>query len=233
MNAIVTGAGKGIGRAIAMKLASMGYNLWVGSRTESELQTLATEIKQQFPAREVYYSVFDASLKESCIAFVNDCLQTLDRVDILVNNAGSYIPGDLALEEDNRLEQLLQVNLLSAYHITRALLPAMKKQQQGLIVNMSSVAGMKPYEHGGSYSISKFALTGFSKNLREELKTFGIKVTTIYPGATFTNSWQGSGIEPSRIMQAEDIALVVGMLVQLSPQAVVEEIVLRPLLGDI
>jgi NADP-dependent 3-hydroxy acid dehydrogenase YdfG len=106
-------------------------------------------------------------------------------------------------------------------------------QKRGHIFNMSSVAALKAYPMGGSYSISKYALEGFSKNLRAEMMPYGIKVTTINPGATMSDSWKGSGISPERIMEADDIAAVIWNAYQLSPQAVVEEIVLRPLLGDL
>jgi short-subunit dehydrogenase len=103
----------------------------------------------------------------------------------------------------------------------------------GHIFNICSIASLHAYPQGGSYSISKYALEGFSKNLREELKDKGIKVTGVYPGATYTNSWAGSGVAPSRIMEAEDIAKMIFAATQLSPQAVVEDIVMRPLLGDL
>jgi len=130
------------------------------------------------------------------------------------------------------------VNLYSAYHLTRTLLPKMMHQQntsgsRGHIFNICSIASLKSYKNGGSYSISKFALAGFSKNLREEMKPYGIKVTAVYPGAVYTDSWAGSGIDPKRIMEASDIAEMIYASAQLSPQATVEDIVLRPQLGDL
>ena len=98
---------------------------------------------------------------------------------------------------------------------------------------MSSIAGLKAYPGGGSYSISKFALRGFSVNLREELKPYNIKVTTVFPGATYTDSWAASGIDKKRFMEAEDVAKMVYAASQLSPQACVEDIILRPQPGDI
>jgi short-subunit dehydrogenase len=109
----------------------------------------------------------------------------------------------------------------------------MIKVGKGHIFNICSIAALKAYPQGGSYSISKFALDGFSKNLREELKNTGIKVTGVYPGATYTNSWAESGVTPTRIMEAQDIATMIYSATQLSPQAVVEDIVMRPLLGDL
>ena len=131
------------------------------------------------------------------------------------------------------LEAQLNANLLSAYHLTRDLLPSMMKAKQGHIFNICSIASLQAYPHGGSYSISKYALLGFSKNLRLELKDKGIKVTAVCPGATYTNSWKGSGVPEDRIMEADDIAKMIYAATQLSPQAVVEDIVLRPQLGDL
>lgn len=109
----------------------------------------------------------------------------------------------------------------------------MIKQKSGHIFNMCSIASLQAYNNGGAYSISKYALAGFSRNLREEMKPHGIKVTAIYPGAAYTDSWAGSGVDPKRIMEAKDIATMVYAAAQLSPQACVEDIILRPQLGDL
>jgi short-subunit dehydrogenase len=154
-------------------------------------------------------------------------------VDILVNNAGSFIPGSVHNEPDNALEEMMNVNLYSAYHLTRVLLPSMIAQKKGHIFNMCSIASLQAYKNGGAYSISKFALLGFSKNLREEMKPHGIRVTAVIPGAAYTDSWKGSGVEPRRIMQAGDVAAMVYAASQLSPQACVEDIILRPQEGDL
>jgi len=131
------------------------------------------------------------------------------------------------------LETMMQTNLYSAYHLTRAILPLMLPFRKGHIFNMCSVASVLAYPNGGAYSISKFALLGFSKVLREEMKDKGIKVTSILPGATWSNSWAGVDIPESRLMQAEDIAKTVLGAYHLSDSAVVEEIILRPQLGDL
>jgi short-subunit dehydrogenase len=125
------------------------------------------------------------------------------------------------------------VNLFSAYHVTRSVINQMIAQKSGHIFNMCSIASLKAYPNGGAYSISKYALAGFSTNLREEMKPHGIKVTAVYPGAAYTDSWVGSGVDPKRIMEAQDIALMVYTATHLSPQACVEEIILRPQLGDL
>jgi len=152
---------------------------------------------------------------------------------ILINNAGFFLPGNLMEEEQGILESQIEANVYSAYHTSRAIVPAMIKKGSGHIFNICSIASLKAYTQGGSYGISKYALDGFSKNLREELKDKGIKVTGVYPGATYTNSWVGSGVEPSRIMESNDIAKMILAATQLSPRAVVEDIVMRPQLGDL
>jgi short-subunit dehydrogenase len=156
-----------------------------------------------------------------------------DRVDILVNNAGIFIPGNVHDEEEGLLEKVMQVNLFAPYHLTRLLLPAMIRYKSGHIFNIASIAALQAYPGGGSYGISKFALDGFSKNLRHEMKQHGIKVTVVYPGATYTDSWKSSGISADRFMKVEDISKLIYTTSQLSPQACVEEILVRPQLGDL
>ena len=151
----------------------------------------------------------------------------------LVNNAGVFLPGLISEEDDGLLEQQIETNLNRAYYLTRALLPLMLPQQRGDIFNMCSIASKIAYPNGGSYSISKFALLGFSKVLREELKDKGIRVSAILPGATWSNSWAGVDLPEERLMQANAIAIAVWSAYQMSPSAVVEEIVLRPQLGDL
>ena len=158
--------------------------------------------------------------------------------DILVNNAGNFVGGNVYNEPAGSLEEMINTNLYSAYHLTRSLLPAMMNDRPpGItarhIFNICSIASLNAYPNGGAYSISKFALAGFSKNLRDELKPHGIKVTAVYPGAVMTDSWRGFDNSQGRIMEAHDIAAMILAASKLSPQAVVEDIILRPQLGDL
>jgi short-subunit dehydrogenase len=186
-------------------------------------------------ANKIQLSSFNVDVEktEEVKAFASQILKATDRIDILINNAGIYVPGSIYNEPEGQLEKMLSVNLISAYHLTRSLVPSMMKRKAGHIFNISSIAALKAYSNGGSYSISKWAMEGFSKNLREELMPFGIKVTTVHPGATMTSSWDGSGINPERIMETSDIAKMIIAASKLSPQACVEDIVIRPLLGDL
>lgn len=234
MNIIITGASKGLGKAIAEKYASdKKHNIYLCARNESALQQLANELQTNFPGTRVYTFVCDMSDKTEVFAFAKWLLDQHISIDILVNNAGQFIPGSVHNEPEGALEKMIEVNLYSAYYLTRALLPVMMKAKSGHIFNMCSIASLKAYDNGGAYSISKFALAGFSKNLREELKTHNIKVTAVYPGAAYTDSWSGSGVNPLRIMEANDVAEMIYASAKLSIQACVEEIVLRPQLGDL
>jgi len=233
MITVITGASKGIGRAIAERFIREGSHLAICSRHEEELLQTKNELQALNPDACIMSMVCDLSIQEAAQAFGEAVLNTFSTVDVLVNNAGRFLPGELSTESEGTLEAMIATNLYSAYHLTRTLLPAMIARRSGHIFNMSSVAGLQAYPQGGSYSISKFALEGFSKNLREELKELSIKVTTVQPGATLSDSWKGSGVDENRIMQADDIAQMIWAATQLSPQAVVEEILLRPQLGDL
>lgn len=230
--AIVTGASKGIGKAVAAGFAGAGYQIIICSRNEANLQEAAAAIKQLHPLADIKTFATDFSNMDSVRSFGNWCLQQ-GTPEVLVNNAGIYLPGNLGDEAAGNMENTMNINFFSAYHLTRQLLPAMKAAGKGHVFNMSSIAGLSAYEGGGSYSVSKFALTGFSKNLRHELKNTGIKVTTVFPGAVMTDSWKGFDNSNSRIMEPEDIAAMVLAAAKLSPQATVEEIVIRPQLGDL
>ncbi len=227
MNVIITGASRGIGKAITEKFHREGHSIIVCSRSEEKLK----ELKDAMPSIHTFSC--DVSVKKEIEQFGQYVLKTFDAVDVLINNAGVFYPGKILEETEGCLEKMINTNLYSAYHLTRILAPKMIAQQSGYIFNMCSVASLKAYDQGGSYSISKFALLGFSKTLREELKEHQIKVTSILPGATLTDSWAGSNLPENRFSKAEDIAMLVYTITQLSPFSVVEDIVIRPQLGDI
>jgi short-subunit dehydrogenase len=232
MNIVITGASKGIGYAIATIFAKHGHHLLLTSKTEHALVAAVGQLRAAFPSVQIEHFVADLSKQAEVINFSNWCLAKTTP-HILVNNAGYFVPGKLQDEADGQLQDQLNTNLFSAYHLTRALLPSMLAQKAGHIFNICSIASLDAYENGGAYSISKFALLGFSKNLRLELKDSGIKVTAVCPGAVYTHSWSGSGVDPKRIMEANDIAKMIYTSTQLSTQAVVEDIVMRPQLGDL
>ena len=232
MDVIITGASRELGKAIAEIFAATGYNLYLTAMHEGRLYKAMEELMNKYSSIIIKARPFDLSKKKQAQELGKWCLQN-SSPDILVNNAGSFAGANVHDEEDGALEQMIETNLYSAYHLTRIIVPEMIKKKNGHIFNISSIAGLKAYPGGGSYSISKFALRGFSVNLREELKQYNIKVTTVFPGASYTDSWSSSGIDKKRFMEADDIAKMVFTASQLSPQACVEDIVLRPQMGDI
>jgi short-subunit dehydrogenase len=233
MNAIITGASRGIGEATARIFALHGFDLYLTSQNEEKLLTTIAELKRDFPNVSVDGKAFDLGNKQHAQMFGEWINNNAATVDVLVNNAGNFIQGNVSDEEDGVLEQMVQVNLYSAYHVTRTVLPKMMRTGSGHIFTLCSIASLAAYPNGGSYSISKFALLGFTKNLRKELQPHGIKVTAVIPGAVYTDSWKNSGLPENRFMEAEDIAKAIYHTTLLSPQAAVEEIVIRPQLGDL
>ncbi|MFV0606205.1 MAG: SDR family oxidoreductase [Niabella sp.] len=232
MNVVITGASRGIGFAIAEIFAQNGHHLFLTSQNDFNLYKAVETLQTQYGQGNINAKAFDLSVKENTTAFAEWCLQKATP-DVLVNNTGIFEPGNIIDEADNVLEKQMAVNLYSAYHLTRQLLPAMIQQGSGHIFNMCSIAALKAYPNGGSYSISKFALYGFSQNLRQELLPKGIKVTAVMPGAVLTDSWGGFDNSNQRIMEPGDIAKMIYASSQLSLAACVEDIVIRPQQGDL
>jgi short-subunit dehydrogenase len=230
---VVTGGTKGIGRAIVEHFANEGFHIFTCSRKPDNVEELVKHIHNSYPNAQISAITADLSVKtevQRFVAFVNSQVQ---RVEVLVNNTGVFLPGQIHNEADGVLESQIETNLYSAYHLTRGLLGTMLPFQKGHIFTICSTASITPYVNGGSYCISKFALYGMTKVLREEMKPKGIRVTAILPGATLTDSWAGVDLPPERFMKPEDVALAVWGAYQMSEQTVVEEILVRPQLGDI
>ncbi len=234
MNVLITGASRGIGKALAVKFATIGNNrVFLCARNAAALNEVREELANTTLKANVEVFAGDVTSFEEVTDLFNWTKEHTPLIDVLINNAGEFLPGSIHNEEEGLLEKMIESNLYSAYRVTRAFLPMFMEARAGHIFNMCSIASLQAYANGGSYSISKFALAGLSKNLREELKPYNIKVTTVYPGAVYTDSWAGSDIEPERIMDVNDIAEMIYAASFLSPQACVEEIILRPQLGDL
>ncbi|NOT36290.1 MAG: SDR family oxidoreductase [Saprospiraceae bacterium] len=233
MYALVTGSSKGIGFAIARKFVQNGIHLILNSRNIIELESVRAELLGINPSVKILCCEADLSKKRGIETLSEFIYKECKELDILVNNAGVYLPGNIIHSEEGLLEKLMNANLYSAFYLTNSLLPKLRKSQAASIFNICSIAGLDPYKGGSLYCISKFAMNGFSRCLRQELLNDSIKVTTVYPGATWSDSWKGATIPDSRIMQAEDVAEAIISCVRMSPAAVVEEIIMRPQLGDL
>ena len=230
----MTGGSQGIGRALVARFLAAGYAVATCARSAAALAQLHTELAPPAPAT-LHTLHVDLSQWADCQRFAEFVLGLNLPLAALINNAGGFLPGHLQDEpaDGSRLREMLAANLLSAYDVTQALLPAFAAQRTGHIFTICSTASLMAYPNGGSYGIAKFALLGLTKTLREELKTQGIRVTAVLPGATLTRSWDGVGEPPKRFIRCEDVAEAVFSAFSLSPQAVVEEIVIRPQLGDL
>ncbi len=229
---IITGANRGIGKAIAVAFAEKGHELVLCARNIGLLEQVKAEIGQNTGNKKIHVFSVDLCDKDAVKQFASDCLR-IGHPDILVNNAGVYLPGNCIDEPEGAMEYMMNINFFSAYQLSRNLIPAMKSKGAGHIFNICSVASLKPYDGGGCYSVSKFALNGLNQNLRHELRPYGIKVTGVFPGAVMTDSWSGFDNSNGRIMEAADIASMIYASSILSPQAVVEDIIIRPQLGDL
>jgi len=232
MNVIITGGSKGLGKAMAEKFAAAGDDLFLCARNEKTLQETQSFLISSFPQSSIHIKKTDLAYATELNEFADWCL-SFGRPSVLINNAGNFLQGNTYDEAEGNMEEMMQQNFFSAYHLTRKLLPAMISEGTGHIFNMCSVASLKAYKGGGSYSVSKYALLGFTHNLREELRSKNIKVTAIMPGAVYTDSWKQSGLEENRFMKDKDIAEMVFCASRLSSTACVEEIIMRPQPGDI
>ncbi len=231
--AVITGATKGIGYAICEAMASQGIHLFINSRNIDDLEKMRSEFQIKYPDVKIEISRTDMSIKAEVIDFGKAVNEKLPWVDILVNNVAMYVSGEIVDEEDGLIEKMIDTNLYSAYHLTRCLLPKMIANKKGHIFNICSIASQTAYPKGGSYTISKFALLGFTKVLRQDVKDKGIKVTAILPGGTWSNTWEGVELPKSRLLQASDVAESLMSALRMSKSAVVEEIIVRPQLGDL
>lgn len=233
MNAIVTGATKGIGRAVVKHLAANNYNVVLCARNEKELDALLDELRETYPKLSFYGMKADMEYMTEVKEFADFSLKRLGSVDVLVNNAGLFIPSDLLQEEESSLERQMKVNVYAPHYLSKFIAERMKMKSAGHIFNICSIASINPVISAGSYSISKAALLSLTKILREALMSFGIKVTAILPGATLTDSWSGTTLPSERFVSSDDIASCIINCLQMSAGANVDEVIIRPLKGEI
>lgn len=232
MKVVITGGSKGMGKAMAMKFVSEGHQVVLTARTAATLNAAREEVLKSFPLASVTVFAGDMSKPADAEKFAAFSMES-GVPDVLINNAGSYEPGNCKDGDSSVLNRMMGVNFYTAYHVTNAFLPAFIKAGKGHIFFSCSIASLRAYANGGCYGVSKYALNGFSQNLRLELMSHQIKVTNIYPGAVMSDSWGDFDNSTGRIMVAEDIAEMVYAATQLSHQACVEEILIRPQLGDL
>lgn len=234
MHVVITGASQGIGAAVARAFAAdygQQARLALVARSEDRLAAVAEACRQRgASARAFPCDVTDEAAVERLAA---DVLAWGGPPDVLLNNAGAFEPGGVLETSPEAFRRQLDVNLTSAFLVTRAFLPAMLERRSGRILFMGSVASVQGYPGGTAYGAAKHGLLGFARSLREETRGTGVGVTTLLPGATMTPSWEGAGVPPERLMPAGDIARLCVEVAGLSPRTVVEELLVRPAEGDL
>ncbi|SDG38567.1 3-ketoacyl-ACP reductase [Chitinophaga filiformis] len=223
-NALVTGAGKGIGKAVAKQLAAEGVNLALLARTEKDLQAVADELKET--GVKVVYAVADVADRKAVEAAIAKMSAALGSIDILINNAGIGKFAKFLELEPEEWEQVIKVNLFGAYYVIRAVLPGMLSRQSGDIVNISSTAGQKGAPVTSAYSASKFGLIGMSESLMQEVRKSNIRVTTLTPSTIATDmaiELKLTDGNPEKVMQPEDFAELIVMQLKLNRRTFVKE----------
>ena len=228
---LVTGASRGIGAAVAEAFAARGDRLALVARDADALAEVARCCAEAGgDARVFVCDVTDGAAVDALAASVRDWAGT---PDVVVNNAGLFEPGGILETSPEAFRRQMEVNVVSAFLVTRGFLAAMRARGSGRILMMGSVASIRGYPGGAAYGAAKHALLGLARSIREEMKGTGVSVTTLLPGATRTGSWDGTDLPDDRFMPPEDIARVAVEVATLSGRTVVEEVLLRPDAGDI
>lgn len=232
---LITGASQGIGATIARAFAEgvPGVRLALVARDRRKLQDVAASCRRLGRRAKAEVFVADVTSEASVSALKAAVESTWGTVEVLVNNAGRFRPGAFLEMSPAEFDEMLSANLRSVFLVSRAFVPRMVARGKGDVFNMSSIAGLQGYPGGAGYCAAKFGVTGLSKVMRTELKAKGIRVCTVYPGATVSPSWEGSGVAEERLMPADDVARAFLQIFHMTRRTVVEEIVLRPQLGDL
>lgn len=222
----VTGGSRGIGKAVADKLLSLGFNCALISRNEEELAKATDELQAKYRDRKISYFAFDVSDETSTREAVAMTEESLGPIEVVFNNAGVYKLGSLELTS-LEFEEVIRINLLGASIVARETFPLMMKRGSGFLINLSSVCGKKGFAGTGAYSASKFGLLGLNDALFREAAGTGVKVSAICPSWVNTQMAEGSPVPRDRMIQPEDIAKTVEYLLSLSPGACPKELVLE------
>ncbi len=232
-NSLITGATKGIGRSIAIAFAKEGINLAICSRNEKDLADFKEELLLINPQIKVVALVADGSVKEQLLQFAGAAEQQLGFISIVVNNLGLFEPGGILDDSENSFDKLLNTNLMPAYHLYRYFGKTMVAARKGHIFNICSVASINPVAEAGTYSVTKFALLGLSKVMRLEMQPYGVKVTAVIPGSTLTDSWKDVDVDKDKFLSPDDIASAIVNIYKMNAAANVDEIIIKPVGGQL
>ncbi|MFE3977560.1 MULTISPECIES: 3-ketoacyl-ACP reductase [unclassified Priestia] len=217
--ALITGAGKGIGRSTAIELAKEGVNIGLIARTEADLKAVASEL-EAFDV-QVAYATADVSSMEEVNAAVEHLHTKLGATDILINNAGIGKFGSFLELDPAEWKQIIDVNLMGVYYVTRAVLPQLIEKNGGDIINISSTAGQKGAPVTSAYSASKFGVLGLTESLALEVRKHNIRVTALTPSTVATELAYKENLtdgNPDKVMQSEDLAEIMVAQLKLHPR---------------
>ena len=232
-NAIITAATKGMGRAIAIAFAKEGINLAICSRNNEDLAAFRNELSIINPGIKIFYRVADCSVKQQVLEFACAAEQALGFISIIVNNAGMYAYSSILDDGEDDFQKQININLMPAYELYRYFGKAMMAAREGHIFSICSVAALTPIPEAGTYSVTKFALLGLTKVMQLEMQQYGVKVTAIIPGSTLTDSWKGMDADQNKMVLPEDIASAIVNTYKMSAGANVDEIIIKPVFGQI
>lgn len=234
---LITGASQGIGAAIARVFAAevRGVRLALVARNAKNLRAVAAECGRLARGAGAEVAVFpcDTSDERAVAGLARAVHKRFGGVDVLINNAGRFLGAPFLETKVADFDAQIAANLRSVFLASQAFVPAMVARGRGDVFNMGSVASFKALPGMAAYGAAKFGVLGLSRVMREELKPHGVRVCCVLPGGTESPSWQGSGVPPERLMAAEDVARAFLDIYRLSRRTTVEEIVLRPQLGDL
>lgn len=232
LNILITGASRGIGKAITQRLAPRCANLFITSKNKNSCDAVYNMTKDV--ATNVYINNFNHEEPEKAAKDIGSWIKSkeITELDAIVLDAGIFIEGELSTISIEDFNKNLNVNFLVNHYIVSELLNLLKNAKSPRIIIIGSTASYRSY-CVPSYGVAKFALRGYAINLRKELSLHNIGVTFISPGGTLTDMWEGEDIEPNRLLCPEDIASIVDTVFTLSNQAVIDEIIIKPMLGDV
>jgi 3-oxoacyl-[acyl-carrier protein] reductase len=224
--ALVTGASRGIGLAIAQTLGRMGAKLSLCARNKDKLESAARELERL--GAIVLACPADVTRSSNVSALVEKTTRSLGPIDILINNAGIGYFGPTHLAGEADWDAVLDTNLKSVFLLTKAVAPGMIERRRGDVINIASLAGKNAFSGGGIYCASKWGLLGLTQCMAEDLRPYGIRVSAICPGTVATEFSPHAGKDPRKMLQPEDIAHAVELIVTQAPQSFISEILLRP-----
>jgi NADP-dependent 3-hydroxy acid dehydrogenase YdfG len=230
---VITGASQGIGAAIARAFAEgiRGVRLALVARSAANLSAVARSCASLGADAGVFPC--DVSDEAAVAALEAAVRLRFGRVDVLINNAGKYVGGSFLGTSAADFDRMLSANLRSLFLVSRAFAPGMVRRRKGDIFNMGSIAGISALPGAPAYTAAKFGVAGLSRAMRAEFRDKGVRVCCVHPGATVSPSWKGSGVPAGRMMPAEDVAQAFLALYRMTRRTVVEEVVMRPQLGDL